>query len=85
MYSKYNVRWECVCDRNGWDYDDSPGDHWDEMDELDKGVLEQLWHNEFDDEVFVDPECAPYVEDYDDGKLFGRVFTSPFRLESYTF
>ena len=45
-FSRYAIFWEVCCDRRGWDYEDSPDEHWDELTEQEQGRLEQLWHEE---------------------------------------
>lgn len=52
---------------------------------MDDFNLYDLFLNEpdvFDAHKLIDSEREPYVEEYDTGPLVGRIFTSPFRVDS---
>lgn len=41
----YEAVWACIAARHGWDiYSDDPAEHWDEIDDEDKGRLEYAFH-----------------------------------------
>ncbi len=46
VVSRYEILWEVICDRHGWDYEDCPDDHQYEIDDDELEQLENLWWEE---------------------------------------
>ena len=46
VFSRYEILWEVICDRHGWDYEDCPDDHKYEIDDDELEQLEDLWWEE---------------------------------------